>query len=111
MPALHPFGPESARNDTPDPGSIAEEIFSELVERCRRLGVDPGDTAGLLVVDLVASLEAYARAPVAITLAVLAQAAPARAQLLRDANERGEPRPPLNVCKITALAPAACRYH
>jgi hypothetical protein len=112
MPTLvAPFGPQLTPRDTPDAGSLAEEIFSELVGRCERFGVDPGDAAALLVVDLIASLAAYNRAPLGIIMAVIAEAAPVRAQLLIDANQRGEPRPPLNVSKITALAPAACRYH
>jgi hypothetical protein len=109
MPALSPFGPQPTPRDTP--GSIAEDIFAELVGRCERLGVDPGDAAGLLLLDLASSLMAYGRAPLGIILAVLGEAAPARAQLLVDANERGEPRPPLSAARITAIAPAACRLH
>jgi hypothetical protein len=71
----------------------------------------PGDTAALLVLDLVASLMAYGRAPPGLIMAVIGEAAPVRAQLLIDANERGEPRPPLNVAKLTALAPNVCRLH
>jgi hypothetical protein len=112
MPTLvAPFGPQLTPRDTPDPGSIAEEVFGELVERCQRLNVDPGDTAALLVVDLVASLVAYNRAPLGIIMAVIAEAAPIRAQLLIEANQRGEPRPPLNIAKIGAIAPHVCRLH
>jgi hypothetical protein len=108
---VSPFGPQPTPRETPDPGAIAEELFGELVERCQRQGVDPGDTAALLAVDLIASLAAYNRAPLGIIMAVLAEAAPVRAQLLIDANQRGEPRPPLNVAKIGAIAPRACRLH
>jgi hypothetical protein len=31
--------------------------------------------------------------------------------LLRDANQRGERPPPLNVARLTAIAPDACRLH
>jgi hypothetical protein len=59
----------------------------------------------------VASLEAYARAPVAMTLAVLAEAAPIRAALLRSANETGAPRPPLNIARLQEIAPYICRLN
>ena len=42
---------------------------------------------------------------------MISEAAPVRAQLLIDANERGEPWPPLNVAKLTALAPGSCRLN
>lgn len=41
---------------------VAEDLVAELIERCHRLDVDPGDDAALLVLDLVASLMAYGRA-------------------------------------------------
>jgi class 3 adenylate cyclase len=41
--------------------------------------------------------------------AAIAAAAPTRELLLRDANRRGERPPPLNVARLTAIAPDACR--
>ena len=106
------FGPTSHETrDAPDAAELAEEVILSMIERSKRCGVDTGDVASLLALELVASLAAYNRAPLGIIMAVIAEAAPVRAQLLIDANQRGEPRPPLNVSKITALAPAACRYH
>ena len=105
------FGPERAPRDAPDAAAVAEDLVAELIERSGKLGVDPGDVAGLVALDLVASLAAYNRAPVAITLAVLAAAAPTREVLLRAANARGERPPPLTVAKLTAIAPSVCRLH
>jgi hypothetical protein len=90
---------------------VAEDLVAEMIERSGKLGVDPADVAGLVALDLIASLAAYGRAPVAITLAVLAAAAPTREVLLRAANARGERPPPLNVAKLTAIAPSVCRLH
>lgn len=105
------FGPERAPREAPDACAVAEDLVAELIERSAKLGVDPADVAGLVALDLVASLAAYGRAPVAITLAVLAAAAPTREVLLRAANARGERPPPLNVAKLTAIAPSVCRLH
>jgi hypothetical protein len=112
MPTLaNSFGPERAPCDAPDAATVAEDLVGELIERSRKLGVDPADVAALVALDLVASLEAYSRAPVAITRAVIGAAAPTRAALLRDANQTGAPRPSLNIAKLTAIAPGACRLH
>ena len=46
-----------------------------------------------------------------IILAAIAEATPTREALLRDANQRGERPPPLNVARLTAIAPGACRLH
>jgi hypothetical protein len=46
-----------------------------------------------------------------LTLAVIAEAAPTRAALLRDANQTGAPRPLLSNAKLTAIAPGPCRLH
>jgi hypothetical protein len=47
----------------------------------------------------------------AVILAAIAEAAPTREALVRDANQRGERPPPLNAAKLTAIAPDACRLH
>ena len=85
-------------------------MVADLIGRAHRLGVDGGDLAASVSFDLVASLEAYARAPAAITLAVLAEAS-IRAALLRSANETGAPRPPLNIARLQEIAPLICRLN
>jgi hypothetical protein len=62
----------------------------------QRLDVDTGDVASLLALELIASLAAYDRALLPIILAAIAEVAPTRGALLRDANRRGERPPPLN---------------
>jgi hypothetical protein len=106
-----PFGLERVRRDEPDVAAAAEDVVADLIERAHRLGVDGGGLAALVAFDLVASLEAYPRAPVPITLAVLAEAAPIRAALLRSANETGAPRPPLNIARLQEIAPHICRLN
>jgi hypothetical protein len=106
------FGPTSHEaRDAPDAAELAEEVILTMVERSKGLGVDTGDVASLVALDLVASLAAYNRAPLAVILAAIAEAAPAREALLRDANRRGERPPPLRVAKLAAIAPDACRLH
>jgi hypothetical protein len=107
-----PFGPTSHETrDAPDAAELAEEVILSMIERSKRCGVDTGDVASLLALELVASLAAYNRAPLPVMLAAIAEAAPAREALLRDANQRGERPPPLNVARLTAIAPGACRLH
>jgi hypothetical protein len=57
------------------------------------------------------SIADYERAPLPVILAAIAAAAPTREALLRDANQRGERPPRLNVARLTAIAPDACRLH
>ena len=59
---LNPFGPERAPREAPDASLVAEDLVAELIKRCHRLDVDPGDAAALLALDLVASIAAYGRA-------------------------------------------------
>ena len=66
-----------------------------MIERCKGCGVDAGDAASLLILELIASIAAYAGAAVSVFLAAIAEAAPTRAALVRDANGRGERPPPL----------------
>ena len=95
----------------PDAAELAEEVILIMIERSKRLEVDTGDVASLLALELVASLAAYDRAPLPVILAAIAEAAPARETLVREANRRGERPPPLNAAKLAAIAPAACRLH
>jgi hypothetical protein len=98
--------------DAPDASSLTEDLAVSMIERCcKGWGVDTGDVASLLALELIASLAAYDRAPPPVILAAIAEAAPTREALLRDANQRGERPPPLNVARLTAIAPDACRLH
>jgi hypothetical protein len=107
-----PFGHMShAGRDAPDAAELAEEVILSMIERSKLCGVDTGDVASLLALELVASLAAYNRAPLPVILAAIAEAAPTREALVRDANQRGERPPPLNVARLTAIAPDACRLH
>ena len=107
-----PFGHTSreARN-APDAAELAEEVVLSMIERSKGCGVDTGDVASLLALELIASLAAYNRAPLPVILAALAAAAPTREALVRDANRRGGRPPPLNVAKLISIAPGACRLH
>ena len=106
------FGPTSREaRDAPDAAELAEEVILWMIERSKGCSVDTGDVASLLALELVASLAAYNRAPLPVILAAIAAAAPTREALLRDANQRGERPPPLNVARLTAIAPDACRLH
>jgi hypothetical protein len=105
-----PFSHTNERN-APDAAELAEEVILWMIEHSRGCGVDTGDVASLLALELVASLAAYNRAPLAVILAALAEAAPTREALVRDANRLGQRPPPLNVAKLNAIAPGACRLH
>ena len=106
------FGHTSHEDRTaPDAAELAEDLILTMIERSKRLDVDAGDVASLLALELVASLAAYDRAPLPVILAAIAEAAPTRKALVRDANRRGERPPPLNAAKLTAIAPDTCRLH
>jgi hypothetical protein len=107
-----PFGPTSRETcDAPDAAELAEDLILTMIERSKRCEVDTGDVASLLALELIASLAAYDRAPLPVILAAIAEAAPTREALLRDANQRGERPPPLNVARLVSIAPGACRLH
>jgi hypothetical protein len=107
-----PFGHMShVGRDAPDAGELAEEAILWMIERSKRCEVDTGDVASLVALELVASLSAYGRAPIATLLAAIAEAAPTREALVREANRLGQRPPPLNVARLTAIAPGACRLH
>jgi hypothetical protein len=95
----------------PNAAELAEETLLWMIDPSRRLEVDAGDLAILLALELVSSLAAYNRAPLAVILATIATAAPTRDAILRDANRRGARPPPLSVAKLIAIAPGACRLH
>jgi hypothetical protein len=107
-----PFGPTSRETrDAPDAAELAEEVILWMIEHSRGCGVDTGDVASLLALELVATLAAYNRAPLPVILAAIAEAAPTREALVRDANRLGQRPPPLNVAKLGSIAPHACRLH
>jgi hypothetical protein len=107
-----PFGHTSHEDRTaPDAAELAEDLILTMIERSKRLDVDAGDVASLLALELVASLAAYDRAPLPVILAAIAEAAPTREALVRDANRRGERPPPLSVARLAAIAPDVCRLH
>jgi hypothetical protein len=102
-----PFGPTIPEG----PAELAEELVVFMIERCKGWGVDTGDVASLVALELVASLSAYGRAPLGVVMGALAEAAPGREVMLREANRHGERPPPLNIARLTAIAPAACRLN
>jgi hypothetical protein len=105
-----PFGHTSHEDRTaPDAAELADIL--SMIERSKRCGVDTGDVASLLALELIASLAAYNRAPLPVILAAIVAAAPTREALVREANRRGQRPPPLNVAKLIAIAPDACRLH
>jgi hypothetical protein len=108
-----PFGPFFGlmSHDMPDAADLAEECIVAMIERSKVVDVNPGDVASLLALELIASLAAYGRASLPVILGALAAAAPTREALLRDANQRGAPPPPLNIAKLNSIAPSACRLH
>ena len=107
-----PFGHASREaRDAPDAAELAEEVVLSMIERSKGCGVDTGDVASLLALELIASLAAYNRAPLPVILAAIAEAAPTREALVREANRLGQRPPPLNVAKLIVIAPSACRLH
>lgn len=111
MPAVvGPFGPERMSLDAPDAAELADDAILGMIARARRLEIDPGDVAVLIVIGLSASLVAYGRAPLPDVLAAIAEAAPAREAALREANARGVEPPSLSTAKL-AIAATSCRLH
>jgi hypothetical protein len=83
-----------------------------MIALSRRLKVDPADIAVLTAIDMLSSLVAYGRASAPIVMSVINDVVPIRAALLDEANQRGEPRPPLSIAKLQTLAsPGVCRLH
>ena len=82
-----------------------------MMHRARELGIDAGDTAALLALDLVARLAVNGRARLQVVLNAIAAAAPAREALLRAARRRNERPPPLSVAKLGPLVLDACRLN
>jgi hypothetical protein len=96
-----PFGPNRRCGDPLDAAALAKEVIVSMIE-CA-LDADPGNTAALIALDLSLRLGLSARA--------IADPAPTRETLLRDANPRSERPPPLSVARLVAIVPDACRPH
>jgi hypothetical protein len=102
--------------DAPDASSLPEDLVLSMIERYKGCGVDTGDVASLLALELIASIAAYDRAPLPVILAAIAEAARTREALLRDANQpRRQPArraaAAIECRQATAIAPDACLLH
>jgi hypothetical protein len=96
--------------DDPDPAEIAVDGVELVIARAEFMRVSPPETLALAVLEGVARLVAYGFADLPPILNALAEAVPARAQMLRDANGSEDDPPPLSAFRF-ALAPAACRVN
>jgi hypothetical protein len=104
------FGPvRTAASEPLDAAGVAEDAVEGMIQRCDQLRINTGDCAALMTLDLVARLCAYSRADLPAVLQALAMAVPAREELLRHANEAGEPAPPLGAAKLAIVT--ARRLH
>ena len=82
---------------------LAEGFVTTLIDYARESGIDPGDTAAMAALDLIACLAVFGRAPLPAVLDTLARAAPVRVKLVKDANRRNQPPPPLGVARLGPL--------
>jgi hypothetical protein len=82
---------------------VAEGFVTTMLDYAREADIDPGDTAAMAALDLICCLAVYGRAPLATVLDALAKAAPARIKLVKDANKRNQPPPPLGVARLGPL--------
>ena len=82
---------------------LAEGFVTTMLDYAREVEIDPGDTAAMAALDLICCLAVYGRAPLARVLDALAKAAPARIALVKDANKRNQPSPPLGVARLGPL--------
>ena len=82
---------------------LAEGFVTTMLDYAREAEIDPGDTAAMAALDLICCLAVYGRAPLATVLDALAKAAPARIALVKEANKRNQPPPPLGVARLGPL--------
>ena len=82
---------------------MAEGFVSRLIDYAHEAGIDAGDAAAMAALDLIACLAVYGRAPLPAVLDTLARAAPVRVKLVKDANRRNQPPPPLGVARLSPL--------
>ena len=108
VPSITPFGPE---RDAPDASELASEFVHALIARAGELAVDAGDAAALAALDLIVCLAVFGRAPLQVVLDVIAKAAAVREALVRDADRRNQPPPPLSAAKMDPLVLDSCRLH
>jgi hypothetical protein len=82
---------------------LAERFVGALLDHAREVDIDLGDTAALAALDLIWCLAVYGRAPLSAVLDALAKAASVRVKLVKDANKRNQPPPPLGVARLGPL--------
>ena len=90
--------PEPPEDDAPGAltaSELAEGFVTTMLDYAHEAGIDPGDTAAMAALDLVACLAVFGRAPLQVVLDTIAKAAPVRIALVKDANRRNELPPPL----------------
>jgi hypothetical protein len=96
--------------DDVDPAEIAMTGVELIITQAEFMRVSPPETLALAVLEGTSRLVAYGFADLAPILNALAEAVPARAQMLRDANGSKDGPPPLWAFRF-GLAPAACRVN
>jgi hypothetical protein len=82
---------------------LAEGFVTTMLDYAREAEIDAGDAAAMAALDLICCLAVYGRAPLTDVLDTLAKAAPVRIALVKDANKRNQPPPPLGVARLGPL--------
>jgi hypothetical protein len=82
---------------------LAEDFINALLTHARAIGVDGGDVAAMAALDLIARLAVYGRAPLPVVLDTLAEAAPVRVALVKDADKRNRRPPPIGFARLGPL--------
>ena len=95
--------PEDAGPGALTAAELAERFVGALLDHAREVDIDAGDTAAMAALELISCLAIYGRAPLAAVLDTLAKAAPVRVKLVKDANKRNQPPPPLGVARLGPL--------
>jgi hypothetical protein len=95
-PADAGFGASSA-------SELAETFVHALLSHAGEVGVDAGDAAAMAALELIACLAVCGRAPLKVVLDTLATAAPVRVALVKDANKRNQPPPPIGFARLGPL--------
>jgi hypothetical protein len=99
---------EPSPQKTTAPGSLtaaelAEGFVTTMLDYAREVDIDARDAAAMAALDLICCLAVYGRAPLGTVLDALAKAAPVRIALVKDANKRNQPPPPLGVARLGPL--------
>jgi hypothetical protein len=95
--------PEDNRPGALTAAELAEGFVTTMLDYAREAEIDPGDTAAMAALDLICCLAVYGRATLSAVLDTLAKAAPVRIALVKDANRRNQPPPPLGVARLGPL--------